>query len=429
MADDKSEQTDDDRRRDNNPAQDSGGDGDKGNGGDDDSDDEETPSPLHNPKVKWGLIIAGVIVLIVAILWFVHYWTRGRYEQATNDAYVQADIVTIAPKVAGYVQQVLVDDNQQVRAGQPLAVIDPRDSRAKLEQAQAQVDQGRATIVEDEAQIDKQRAMIEQARAQLRGAQRSAYYAQREADRYGPLAAQGAHSQEQLDQMLQQRDQSVSEAEADRAQLLSAERQITVLKAQIGSAKAQIEQAEAQVRQAQTDVQSTMVRSSIDGRIGDRQVRVGQYVQTGTKLMSVVPVDRLYIVANFKETQVGLMRIGQPATIIVDAIGGDELHGRVESFSPGTGSQFAILPPQNATGNFTKVVQRVPVRIAIEAGPEARKVLVPGLSVEVTVDTIGAKEDRHRFKEEARRTEDRAAQEHKAAIERDRAADRPGSGQ
>jgi membrane fusion protein (multidrug efflux system) len=404
-------------------------DGENKGDGEEGEEEEDKPSPLQNPKVKWGIIIVAAILLIVGIVWFVHYWTRGRYEQATNDAYVQADIVMISPKVSGYVEQVLVEDNQDVRAGQPLAVIDPRDSRSKLQQAQAQADQGRATIVEDEAQIARQQAMIAQAQAQLGGSRSNAFYARRQADRYAPLTAQGAQTAEQLDQMLQNRDQAIAQSASDAAALLSARRQIAVLRAQIGSAKAQIEQAEAQVRQAQTDLQSTVLRSSIDGRIGDRQVRVGQYVQTGTRLMSVVPVNRVYVTANFKETQVGLMRVGQPATITIDAIGGDELHGRVQSFSPGTGSQFAILPPQNATGNFTKIVQRVPVKIAIDAGPEARKVLVPGLSVEVTVDTIGAKRDRQLYKEEARRTEDRRKHEHDAAVQQGRRADQPGAGQ
>ena len=391
-------------------------------------DGENKPSPLKNPKVKWTIIVVAVLLVVAGAFWFYHYWTRGRYEQATNDAYVQADIVLISSKIPGYVERVLVEDNETVHAGQPLAIIDPRDSRAKLEQAQAQADQGRASIVENEAQIRRQTAMIAQSRAQLGGSNSSVFYAQRQADRYAPLTAQGAQTAEQLDRMLQSRDQAAAQSLSDAASLLSAERQIPVLRAQIGSARAQIAQAEAQVRQAQADVAATVLRSSIDGRVGDRQVRVGQYVQTGTRMMSVVPVSRVYVTANFKETQVGLMRVGQPATITVDAVPGDELHGQVQSFSPGTGSQFAILPPQNATGNFTKVVQRVPVKIAIDAGPEARRVLVPGLSVNVTVDTIAAADDRKRFKDEAKRTEHRREHEDAAAIQQGHRAEQPGAG-
>ena len=183
------------------------------------------------------------------------------------------------------------------------------------------------------------------------------------------------------------------------------------------------------MRQAQADLGTTTIRSSIAGRIGDRTVRVGQYVQPGTRLMSVVPVDQVYLVANFKETQIGLMRAGQPATIEVDALSGSTLHGTVESFAPGTGAQFALLPPQNATGNFTKVVQRVPVRIHIDAGPEARRVLVPGLSVTVTVDTLGAKQERKEVDRESDRAKDQREQAHDAEVRRDKAdSSLPGPG-
>jgi membrane fusion protein (multidrug efflux system) len=146
------------------------------------------------------------------------------------------------------------------------------------------------------------------------------------------------------------------------------------------------------------NVESTLLRAAISGRVGDLAVRVGQFVQPGTRLMTLVPVDRLFIEANFKETQLGLMRVGQPVRIEVDALPGVELNGRVASFAPGTGAQFSVLPPQNATGNFTKIVQRVPVRIAIDAPPEVRRLLVPGMSVEVTVDTRSAKGELDRIR-------------------------------
>jgi membrane fusion protein (multidrug efflux system) len=406
-------------------------DGENKGDGEEGEEEEDKPSPLQNPKVKWGIIIVAAILLIVGIVWFVHYWTRGRYEQATNDAYVQADIVMISPKVSGYVEQVLVEDNQDVRAGQPLAVIDPRDSRSKLQQAQAQADQGRATIVEDEAQIARQQAMIAQAQAQLGGSRSNAFYARRQADRYAPLTAQGAQTAEQLDQMLQNRDQAIAQSASDAAALLSARRQIAVLRAQIGSAKAQIEQAEAQVRQAQTDLQSTVLRSSIDGRIGDRQVRVGQYVQTGTRMMSVVPLERA-LRRRQLQGDAGRPDARRPAghgRQSTRSAAARAARPRPERLARHRIAEFALLPPQNATGNFTKIVQRVPVKIAIDAGPEARKVLVPGLSVEVTVDTIGAKRDRQLYKEEARRTEDRRKHEHDAAVQQGRRADQPGAGQ
>jgi membrane fusion protein (multidrug efflux system) len=172
------------------------------------------------------------------------------------------------------------------------------------------------------------------------------------------------------------------------------------LQAQIQQAHAQLDASLAAADQSKLDTDDTLVRSTIAGRVGDRTVRVGQYVQPGTRLMTIVPVQDVYLTANFKETQIGLMRVGQPATIRIDALPGADLHGTVDSFSPGTGSQFALLPAQNATGNFTKIVQRVPVKIRIAAGPETRKVLLPGLSVNVDVDTRSARDTAQRIERE-----------------------------
>ncbi len=390
---------------------------------------DKKPSPLANPKVRIGLIVAGVVLLVGGIVWFVHYWDRGRFQQETNDAYLDADQVAIAPKVPGYVDQVLVADNQTVAVGQPLVKIDEHDVLARHDQALAQVAQGLAGIAQIEAQIHQQQAQIALSRATLSGAEQTARHAQSEVDRYAPLEAQGAQTAEQLESMRQQRDQAVSQVAADRAQRDAALRQIDTLKAQIGVTEAQVEQARAQARQAEDDLKSTLVRSSIAGRVGDRTVRVGQYVQPGTRMMSVVPVADVYLVANFKETQIGLMRVGQPATIEVDALSGVTLHGEVDSFAPGTGAQFALLPPQNATGNFTKVVQRVPVRIHVDADDEARKVLLPGLSVEVTVDTLGTKEEHEQAVRDSKREKDQRSAAHDAEVRRDRQDHPAGPGQ
>jgi membrane fusion protein (multidrug efflux system) len=353
----------------------------------------KAPSPLKNPVVVGALIVVGAGLFILAAIWFVHYWTRGRFVESTNDAYVQADQVTVATRVSGFVDQVLVRDNQSVQAGQLLVRVDDRDPRAKMEQALAQVSQGRASVVQAQAQIRQQEAQIAQSEAQLSGAKTQATFAERQAARYGPLAASGAETAEKYDQMRQNRDEAQATMAQDTAAALAARRQIDTLKAQILTADAQIEQAEAQVRQAKVDLDATLVRASMDGRVGDKTVRVGQYVQPGTAMMTVVPMRNIYLVANFKETQLGRMRAGQPAKIKVDALGGRALHGVVESFAPGTGSQFALFPPNNATGNFTKIVQRVSTRIRLDAGPQARKVLAPGLSATVSVDTYGAGAD------------------------------------
>lgn len=349
---------------------------------------------VGSPRRRRGLqavgLGVGLVVLIAAGAWGYQWWTHGRFMKSTDDAYLQADQVAVSPRIAGLVEKVFVADNQTVHGGDSLVQIDDRAYRARLEQAQAQADQGRAAIAQAEAQIYQQDAQIASAQAQLGGARAEARFAELEAVRYTQLAATGAGTGQRSEQAQQNRDQARARVEQTSAALLAAQRQAGTLQTQIRQARAQIEQAEALARAAQVDLDSTLVRASIDGRVGDRSVRAGQYVQPGTRMMSVVPIQDIYLVANFKETEIGRMHPGQPVTISVDAIGGKDLHGVVDSFSPGTGAQFALIPPSNATGNFTKIVQRVPVRIRLEAGPEERLVLVPGLSVVATVDTSGA---------------------------------------
>jgi len=349
--------------------------------------------PKLSGRTKLILIVLALIILAAAALWFLRYEAHGKFLQDTNDATIQADAVTVAPRVNGYVAQVLVTDNQDVKAGQPLVRIDPRDYHAQAAQAEAQIAQGQASADNARASLSEQYATIEQSRAQLDAAQAKAAHDAAEVQRYIPLAASGAETRQQLAQLRVTAAQSAQDVRAQAAALLMQRRRIDGFAAQIREAGAQERGARAKLESANVDVNATMLRAAIDGRIGDKSVTVGQYATAGTRLMSVVPLQRLYIVANFKETQLSLMRPGQPATITVDALSGVDLRGRVESVSPGTGAQFSLIPPQNATGNFTKIVQRVPVRISIEATPEARRLLLPGLSVTVTVDTIGAKGD------------------------------------
>jgi membrane fusion protein, multidrug efflux system len=338
-------------------------------------------------RARIALACVGLAALIAGGAFGAHWWVVGRFIESTDDAYLQADSVTVAPKVSGYVVEVYVADNQAVSAGAPLVRLDGRQYQAALNQLTATTAAHKADIARGEADLLLQRANIAQARAELQGALASDTYALAQIRRYEPLVASGAETGERLAELRNARNQAAATLEADKAALESAERQIGATQAQILQARAQLEGAIASAESAHLDAEDTVVKSSIAGRVGDRTVRVGQYVQPGTRLMTVVPVQDLYLEANFKETQIGLMRAGQPATIHVDALSGAELHGTVASFAPGTGSEFALLPPQNATGNFTKIVQRVPVRIHVDAGDEARKVLVPGLSVTVKVDT------------------------------------------
>jgi membrane fusion protein (multidrug efflux system) len=343
-----------------------------------------------SPVVRIVLILVGVAVLCAILVGGLNWWTHGRFVQSTNDAYLHADEVTVAPKVSGYVEQVYVIDNQAVTAGQPLVRIDARTYDASFAQQAASISARQADIVAAQTQIAQQNAVIAQSKAQLSGAVANAAYAASEAERFRKLSAQGVETQDRYAQAVNQKDQTAAIVRADAAAVDAAQRQIATLTAQIGQAKAQLQAAQASAKNAQINVGDTLIRAAIAGRIGDKTVRMGQFVQPGTRMMSVVPVQNVYLVANFKETQIGAMRIGQHARVKIDALPGRVLDGVVQSFAPGTGAQFALLPPENATGNFTKIVQRVPVRLHISAPADIADHLLPGLSATVAIDTAAA---------------------------------------
>lgn len=368
-------------------------------------DDAKKPSPLKNPKVKWTLIIVGVLVVLLLVIWLAYYLIKGRYMQDTNNAYLQADSVAVAPRVSGYVTQVMVGDNQIVDAGQPLLQIDDRTYQATLQQAEAAIAAREADIAAATANVAAQESSLVQARTQVTSAAASLRFAQAEVKRFAPLAASGADTHEHQESLQHDLERARAQYEAAQAQAKGRRARSRPAAPRLEQAKAGVKQATADADQARVAVEDTRLTSRIHGRVGDKTVQVGQFLAAGTRTMTIVPQQSLYLVANFKETQVGLMRPGQPAEIEVDALSGVKLHGKVESLSPGTGSQFALLPPENATGNFTKVVQRVPVRIRVLAGEEARKVLVPGMSVEVTVDTRSAKDAKQRAEEESDRVQ------------------------
>ncbi|MXN18924.1 HlyD family efflux transporter periplasmic adaptor subunit [Pseudooceanicola sp. GBMRC 2024] len=332
-----------------------------------------------------------LVILIAALAaggwWGYSWWTEGRFLESTDDAYIQADQVEVSPKVTGYVDQVLVQDNADVKAGDVLVKIDASDYQAALEQAQAQKTSAEADLVRSQAEHDRSETMVDQAEAQVESAQSKADFAQSQVDRYAPLVKTGAATAEQMAQMTSTRDESAAQVKVAQTQLASSKAAVATAEAAIGQAKAGVVQAEAQLRRAQLDIDHTTVRAAIDGKIGDRSVQKGQLVQNGTQLMTIVPMTDLYLAANFKETQLADMKVGQDVTLEVDALPGQELHGKIESFSPGTGARFALLGSQNATGNFTKIVQRVPVRISIKTSPEVMARLIPGMSVTATVDT------------------------------------------
>jgi membrane fusion protein (multidrug efflux system) len=364
---------------------------------------QDVETPARRSTRRTILIALGIIALIVAAVWLARWWTVGRFIESTDDAYLQADSVTIAPKVSGYITDVYVADNQTVKAGDPLVKLDTRQYQVALDQANATVDAREADIQHAQAQIAQQRANIAQTEAQQQVASVSLRHANDEVARYTPLAATGAETTERLAELKSTRDEAAATLVADGAAVQAARAQITALEAELAQANAQLEGARANAAQSQLDLDNTVVKSALAGRVGDRTVRVGQYVQPGTRMMTVVPVQNTYLEANFKETQIGRMRVGQPVELHVDALPGHTLHGVVDSFSPGTGSEFALLPPENATGNFTKIVQRVPVRIRIDTGPDTRSVLLPGMSVTVDVDTRSARGEDERIDAENHR--------------------------
>jgi membrane fusion protein, multidrug efflux system len=337
-----------------------------------------------NPKVRRGLAIGGIALGIVGLVFGFNWLVHGRFMISTDDAYLRADSVTVAPRVSGYIDEIYVKENQHVTAGQPLLHIDKRNYQDTVSQQDASVAARKADVDAADSQIKQQEAVIAQNRAQVESAHVKARFAREQADRYRSLRDQGADTEEKFAQLDNERAQDVAAESAAEASLRAAESQLGVIRSQLEQAQAQLKSAQAEVNTAKQNLDDTVIRASVEGTVGDDSARIGQFVQPGTRLMSVVPIPSVYLVANYKETQIKRMRIGQKASFKVDAI---EIDARVESFAPGTGAQFALLPPENATGNFIKIVQRVPVRLKVMPPKELADRLLPGLSVLVTVDT------------------------------------------
>ena len=302
---------------------------------------------------------------------------------------MQADSVAISPEVAGYIAAVPVQDNEQVAPGQLLARIDDRDYRAALASAQANADAAAAGVDELVQQIAQQKYSIAEAQAAVAGDQASLSFARQDYGRYATLARSGAGTVQQAQQSGTSAQTQRADLQRDMAAVGVSETQMAVLGAQLVKARADVALAQAALQQSQLNLGYTIITSPIDGVVGERSLRVGQYVQAATELMAVVPLQAVYIVANYKETQLTDVRPGQPVDISVDTFPGTVVHGVVNSISPASGEEFALLPPDNATGNFTKIVQRVPVKIMIPANDPLIGRLRPGTSVETTIDTRG----------------------------------------
>src|ERR1700745_3514677 len=347
----------------------------------------EAPAPAPRRKFNFRkALLTGVAVAALAgAAWYGwDYLTVGRYLVSTDDAYVKADNTTVAPKASGYLHEVLVGDNERVRAGQVLARIDDRDYRVALDQAKADVAAAEAALASKRAQLEVQQSIIEAARATLDVDTASATFAKQENKRYSDLAATGYGSVQNA-QVAQSRDaHALAAIERDKANLASALKQGDLLKAEIRKAIPAASRANALRQQAELNLSYTTIIAPIDGVVGNRTLRPGQFVQAGTQLMSLVPASGAYVIANFKETQLTNVQAGQAVDINVDMFPGMPVHGHVDSLAPASGQEFALLPPDNATGNFTKVVQRIPVKITLDASSVE---LRPGMSVIPTIQT------------------------------------------
>ncbi|WP_375144100.1 HlyD family secretion protein [Bradyrhizobium sp. Ash2021] len=341
-------------------------------------------------NVRKALAGCAALAALGATIWYGwDYWMVGQYLVTTDDAYVKADNTTIAPKVSGHLTNVLIGDNELVMAGQVLAQIDDRDFKVALDQAKADVAAAQATAESKQAQIDVQQAVIAAAKATIEVDTATRTFAGQENKRYTDLAATGYGSVQNA-QAAQSRNAGAEAAiRRDLANLASAQKQVELLKAELGQAVAAAARADALKHQAQLNLGYTTITAPIDGVVGNRTLRTGQFVQAGTQLMSLVPATGAYIVANYKETQLTNVQKGQLVTIAVDMFPGRIVHGHVDSLAPASGQEFALLPPDNATGNFTKVVQRIPVRIALDGAASIE--LRPGMSV---IPTIGTRAER-----------------------------------
>ncbi|WP_299018289.1 HlyD family secretion protein [uncultured Photobacterium sp.] len=334
-------------------------------------------------------LIATAIMLALGLSAGGYWFSYGQYFESTDNAYLQGDITNISSKVSGYITESFVIDNQAVQAGQLLATIDDRDFIAARDKAEAKLAVSKAAINNLNAQHNLQNTVIRQSESQIASAKAEYERAQQQVTRTRSLLERDYSSQDELDDAVSH--QKVTKAQLDKAtaSYQAAKDQLAVITSQIVQAEASVSEAKVQLEQADLNLSYTKIYAPVDGIVGKRSLRVGLYVQPGMPLMSLVPTSNVWIEANFKETQLADIHQGQKVKVELDAFPDSPLEGVVDSFSPATGAKFALLPPENATGNFTKIVQRVPVKITISDPATLKGRLIPGLSVITTVDTRG----------------------------------------
>jgi membrane fusion protein, multidrug efflux system len=351
------------------------------------------------PEVKksrfpaWGAPALRVVAVagIAFLAWYVagHWnrWTGAARYESTDDAYMSGDVTPLSAKVSGYIEKVAVGDYQSVRKGDLIVQIEDSDYRAALEQAEAGLAAVQANLANLANQKDIQRSLIRQAEATIAATTADLERYTLEAKRQRDLVKTFSGTPQLLEQANDNEKRTAAQLQLNNAQLDQQKAQLASLDVQEKQLAAQVEAARAQVKLARNNLEYTRIVSPADGLVGQRQVRVGQFVNVGTQVIAVVPLPNIWVTANFKETQMTNVRAGNPATVTVDAFPDLALTGHVDSWSPGTGSTFALLPPDNATGNFTKVVQRIPVKIVLDPNPALGVLVRPGMSVEATVDT------------------------------------------
>jgi membrane fusion protein, multidrug efflux system len=338
---------------------------------------------IQRPRGRRLLIGLVAVLAIIVIAGGADWWLHARNWVSTDDAFIDVHMVQVSPQVAGRVSAVPVHDNQEVQAGQPLVELDPADLQARLDQAVANQESAAGQLAQARAQLAVAQAGLDQARAEVGVADANATNAATNLKRSQELARVGsmALSRQQLDNDTANARSTAASLAAAQHKVAVADAQMALNRTQVATVEAGMRAAAAQVEQARLNLSYTEIRASVAGRIASKNVAVGDYVQVGQNLMALVP-DEVWVTANFKETDLDQMRIGQPVDIYVDAYPGKVFHGHVDSFQAGSGAAFSLLPPQNATGNYVKIVQRVPVKIVFDRLPGGHWLLGPGMSVE-----------------------------------------------
>ena len=334
-------------------------------------------------------LVAGAVAVAAAIAagWWFNHPDSDAAQQSTDDAYVQADFTTIAPQIAGVVASLNVSDHQAVAAGAPLLSIDDRELRIAVESAKARIAASQAALDSLEAQLARQQSNITQSRAVLEADDANLTLADADRKRFTNLAKEGAGTLQAQQQAQAHWDTLRAGRERDQASARATEQQSAVLRADIERARADLQAAQAQKSAADLNLSYAHIAAPVAGVVAQRTARVGSYVRPGEPLLTLVPLDAVYVEANFRETQLAHLHVGQAVNLAVDALPGVQLHGHIESLAPASGVSFSAVPPHNATGNFTKIVQRLPVRIALDPGQKEAQKLRVGMSVRPTIDT------------------------------------------